>query len=287
MAISIRNASRAGASDSIDTLLETIESLEGQVTSLYEEKEAAGLSTGGGDSEGLVALYEQKVALSNRTIADLQAALASFEAQLESLYSDRETAGGDEAIALKATIDGLNAQLNALYDEKADGDDLTSVVDGLNAQLTALYDEKSADGSLADTIDGLNAQLSALYDEKAELGDIATTMAGLEAQLLSVNREREDEEFAHRLSSSDTGFLLDTVKSFEEQLGSFHDAQTAHPYGLAEANEMVYSLEPQVASLLEERNELEAALREKEAELERSRAKAKEMIAVLMEKALA
>lgn len=287
MAISIRNASRAGASDSIDELLETIESLEGQVTSLYEEKEAAGLSTGGGDSDGLVALYEQKVALSNRTISELQAALASFEVQLDSLYSDRETAGGDEAVALATTIAGLNAQLNALYDEKADGGELSTVVDGLNAQLTALYDEKAASGSLAETIDGLNAQLSALYDEKAQLGDISSTVEGLEAQLLSMYREREDGDFAARLSSTETGFLVDTIRSFEEQLGSFYEAQSAHSYGLAEANAMVQSLEPQVGALLEERNELAAALHAKEAELDRSRTKAKDMISVLMEKALA
>jgi len=287
MAISIRNASRAGASDSIDELLEIVASLEGQVTSLYEEKEAAGMSTGGGDSDGLVALYEQKVALSNRTIVELQTAMTSFEVQLDSLYGDRETPGGADAVALATTIDGLNAQLNALYDEKADGGELETVLDGLNAQLTALYDEKAADGGLAETIDGLNTQLSALYDEKAELGDLATTIGGLEAQLRSMYREREDDEFAERLRSTDTGFLLDTVRSFEEQLGSFYEAQTAHAYGLAEANEMVLSLEPQVVALLEERNELEVALRAKEAELDRSRTKAKDMISVLMEKALA
>ncbi len=286
MASSIRNAFRAGASDSIDELLETIASLEGQVTSLYEEKEAAGLSTSGGDSDGLVALYEQKVALSNRNIAELQTALSSFEHQLETLYSDRETAGGTDAVALTATIDGLNAQLNALYDEKADGGDLATVVDGLNSQLTALYDEKLADGGLAATVDGLNAQLAALYDEKADLGDVSGVIEGLESQLHALYREREDGDFAAMIGGPDAQSLLETVRSFEEQLASFYDAQSRHAYSIAEANTMVRSLEPQVAALLEERNELAEALHAKEAELDRSRAKAKDVLSALMEQAL-
>ena len=262
MPISIRNAFRAGSSDSLDELLETIASLEAQVTSMYEEKEAAGFSTAGGDSDGLVALYEQKVALSNRTVADLQTALASFEEQLAGLYADRETLG-DASVG-----------------------DLAEALASLEAQVVALYGEKEDDAASADTIDGLNAQLSALYDEKSEQGDMPAVIEGLEEQLHALYREREDGDFAAKLGMAETGDLIATIRSFEEQLAGFYEVQAAHAYGLAEANLMVQSLEPQVTALLEERNELAVALRAKEAELERSRSKAKDMVAALMEQAL-
>ncbi len=215
MAFSVRNAFRAGSSDSLDELRETIASLEAQVTSLYEEKEASGFTTGGGDSDGLVALYEQKVALSNRTVAELQTALASFEAQLDGLYAEREAHGDGSASDMAAALTSLEAQLHALY------------------------------------------------------------------------REREDSEFAAQLGTAETGTLLATIQSFEEQLASFYELQSTNAYGLAEANQMVQSLEPQIAALLDERNELVDALRAKEAELERSRSKAKDMVAALMEQAFA
>jgi len=262
MAISVRNAFRAGSSDSLDELRETIASLESQVTSMYEEKEAGGLTSAGGDSDGLVALYEQKVALSNRTVADLQTALHSFEDQLAGLYEDRE-ALGDTSVG-----------------------DLSEALTSLEAQVVALYGEKEDSAGAADMIDGLNAQLSVLYDEKSEQGDMPAVIEGLEAQLHALYREREDGDFAAKLGTADTGDLLATIRSFEEQLAGFYEVQATHSYGLAEANLMVQSLEPQVVALLEERNELAGALHAKEAELERSRSKAKDMVAALMEQAL-
>jgi chromosome segregation ATPase len=209
MAISVRNAFRAGSSDSLDDLRETIASLESQVTSLYEEKEAAGLSSGGGDQDGLVALYEQKVALSHRTVAALQTALASFE-----------------------------------------------------------------------------EQLAALYDDKAEAGDSSVVIEGLEAQLHALYQEREEQELVVQPGASDTSALMATIHSFEEQLASMYEAQASHEHGVVEAHLMVASLEPQLAALLDERDDLAAALQDKTAELERSRSKAKEMVAALMEQAM-
>lgn len=262
MAISVRNAFRAGSSDSVDELRETIASLEAQVTSMYEEKEAAGLSSSGGDSDGLVALYEQKVALSNRTVSELQTALGSFEDQLAGLYADRE-ALGDSSV-----------------------EDLTEALTSLEAQVVSLYGEKEASAGTEQVIDGLNAQLSALYDEKAEQGDMPDVIQGLEAQLHALYREREDGEFIGHFGSANTADMIATIRSFEEQLAGFYEVQAAHAYGLAEANRMVESLEPQVAALLEERNELARALHDKQAELDRSRSKAKDMVAALMEQAL-
>jgi len=262
MPISVRNAFRAGSSDSLDELRETIAGLEAQVTSLYEEKEAEGLTTPGGDSDGLVALYEQKVALSNRTVADLQMALSSFEEQLAGLYADRE-AHGDSAVG-----------------------DLTRALASLEAQVVSLYAEKE-EAVAAAFFSGFKGELTGLYGESTEQSHMPAIIEGLEAQLDALYREREEGDFDAQFGSPNADEMAATIHSFEEQLAGFYEVQAAHAYGLAEANLMVESLEPQVAALLEERNDLARALHAKDAELERSRSKAKEMVAALMEQALA
>ena len=259
MAINIRNASQAGASDSLVALRETIGSLEAQVTSLYEEREAAGAATAGGDSDGLLALYEQKAAVSKATIDDLQAVVHSFETQLDSLYLDRE----DGDAAGLGALESLENQLHSLYTDREAESDATAIIDGLNAQLSALYDEKQADA------------------------DVHAVVAGLEVQLASLYEEREAGAFAGAPAGPDIRSLIDTVESFEAQLSTLYEWQANATYGLDEANEMVRSLEPQVVSLLEERNELAAELLASQADLERSRSKAKHMVAALMESALA
>jgi molecular chaperone GrpE (heat shock protein) len=89
------------------------------------------------------------------------------------------------------------------------------------------------------------------------------------------------------VASADVASLLATVQSFEAQLATFYESQAGASYGVAEANEMVRSLEPQVAALLEERNDLADQLQALQADLDRSRSKAKHMVAALMDSALA
>jgi chromosome segregation ATPase len=262
MAINVRNASQAGASDSIDALRETIGSLEAQVTSLYEERESAGTVTAGGDNDGLLALYEQKSAVSKATIDDLRAVVLSFEEQLHSLYQDRESGAG-------GVTDASSEALRSLED-----------------QLQTLYADREAEGDMHATVDGLNAQLTSLYDERQAQGDLVSVIEGLEAQLTSLYGEREDGVFSGEASGADVASLMATVQSFEAQLESFYEAQASATWGLGEANEMVRSLEPQVAALLEERNDLVEQLQARQAELERSRSRAKEMVAALMDSAL-
>jgi uncharacterized protein YoxC len=263
MAISVRNAFRAGSSDSLDELRETIASLESQVTSMYEEKEAEGMTSCGGDSDGLVALYEQKVALSNRTVADLQMALSSFEEQLAGLYADREVHADSPVGDLSDALASLEAQVVSLYAEKEEAV-AAAFFSGFRGELTGLYNEGGHQSDLPAIVEGLEAQLHALYREREEEGDVAA-----------------------QYGSPNAGDMAAMILSFEEQLAGFYEVQAAHAYGVAEANQMVQSLEPQVSALIEERNDLADALQAKEAELERSRSKAKEMVAALMEQALA
>ena len=264
MAISVRNAFAAGASDSIDELRETIASLEAQVTSLYEEREADGTAAAGGDTDGLLALYEQKVWAGRVTINDLQTAVHSFEQQLACLYEESETAGDSTNEALHESLHSLEAQISSMYADREDDGDLHATLHGLNEQLTALYVERQEQADLPMIVEGLEAQLAALYGEREDAG----------------------EHYGHA-GGSDVAALSAMVRSFEEQLAALYEEQAASTYGITEANEMVMSLEPQVAALLEERDELAKALAQKQAELDRSRIKAKAMVASLMESALA
>lgn len=260
MAISVRNAFAAGASDSIDELRETIASLEAQVTSLYEEREADGAAAVGGDIDGLLALYEQKVWAGRVTINDLQTTVHSFEQQLESLYEESVTSG-----------DSTNEALHSL-----------------EAQLRSMYVDREVDGDLHAKLNGLNEQLTALYGERQEQADLSMIVDGLEAQLAALYGEREDaSEHAGHAGGSDTAALSATVRSFEEQLEALYADQVLSTDSITEANEMVKSLELQVTALLEERAEWAEALAQKQAELDRSRIKAKAMVASLMDNALA
>ena len=264
MAISVRNAFAAGASDSVDELRETIASLEAQVTSLYEEREADGAAAAGGDTDGLLALYEQKVQAGRVTIDDLQSAVHSFEQQLECLYEERETSRDFTNEALHESLHSLETQLASVYADREDDGDLHATLHGLNEQLTALYGERQEQSDLAMVVEGLEAQLAALYGEREDAGEHSGHAGGSDAAALSAS-----------------------VCSLEEQLAVLYAEQVASTYGIIEANEMVKSLEPQVAALLEERDEVIEALAQKQAELVRSRTKAKAMVASLMDSALA
>ena len=269
MAISVRNAFAAGASASVDELRETIASLEAQVTSLYEEREADGAAAAGGDTDGLLALYEQKVQASRVTIDELQSAVHSFEQQLECLYAERETSRDSTNEALHESLHSLETQLGSVYADREDDGDLHATLHGLNEQLTALYGERQEQSDLAMIVEGLEAQLAALYGEREDAGEHSGHAGGPDAVALSA------------------AALPATVRSLEEQLAALYAEQVASTYGIIEANEMVTSLEPQVAALLEERDELAEALAQKQAELDRSRLKAKAMVASLMDSALA
>jgi chromosome segregation ATPase len=271
--IDIRNAFRANGAQSFEELHEMLGSLEAQLATLYEEKERGGqggwspTAPAGGD-EVIIELYEQKARASAATLVDLQATIDSLEAQLASLYADRE-----QDTTLASALEGLEAQLAALYQEREEAggagvDELRAVCEGLDAQLRALYDERSAAGGrstdeLLGIIDGLEAQLHALY------------------------REREEQQITTELGASGVLALVETVRNFEEQLASLYAERAAMRHAPDEADAMVDSLEAQVAALLEERNELQAALDTSAKELAAVRAKARDVVSALLDRTLA
>jgi chromosome segregation ATPase len=268
----IRNAFRAGAAHSLDELRDMVGSLEAQLATLYEEKEHGGwqasatpVPSSGGDV--LLELYEQKARASANALVQLQETATSLEAQLVSLYAEKEAS--HEALA---HVEGLEAQLAALYAEREDADgmgvdELRTIVDGLNAQLTSLYDERAALGGHS-------------------VDEAAAVIEGLEAQLHALYAEREDQALAADLGPSRVAEMAASLENFEAQLASLYDEQSRCKYGIGEANAMVDSLEAQVAALLEERNALAAQLESRTQDVEAIRAKAKDVVSAMLEKAL-
>jgi chromosome segregation ATPase len=140
------------ASESIDSLRETLASLEQQLVSVYAEREReSGIHFS--SDETLAALYEDKQRLSARTIAELRASVESLTLQLADLYELRESGGADPE-ALLATVDGLTEQLHALYEEREFDEfgppgtvltrvDATYMAESLTEQVAALLDERN------------------------------------------------------------------------------------------------------------------------------------------------
>jgi chromosome segregation ATPase len=140
------------ASESIDSLRETLASLEQQLVSVYAERERESGVNFSSD-ETLAALYEDKQRLSARTIAELRESVENLTVQLADLYALRESGGADPE-SLQATIDGLTEQLHALYEERELDEygpagtvlsrvDATCMAESLTEQVAALLDERN------------------------------------------------------------------------------------------------------------------------------------------------
>ncbi len=174
-----------------------------------------------------------------------------------------------------------------------DGAIAVSAVTSLEEQLADLYREREQAGgtsydALRITIEGLNAQLTSLYEDSEsssrEFAAVKQTAKNLEEQLIALYQERVHEDYIGRVGADAT--LVEALKSFEEQLAELYKEREGSRYGLLESNEMVESLEAQVATLLEERNSLAEQLATTQHVLAQQRSKAKELFAAIVEKAL-
>lgn len=177
------NPSHHNASaDSIESLRESLASLEQQLVCLYADKERDSGATFCAD-ESLAALYEDKQRISARMIADLRESVESLTAQLADFYALRES--GDEVAnsSLQATIDGLNEQLHALYEDRE------------LSQFGADLPENSI-AALTATVQSFEAQLASFYSENQELGvghrDAVFMAQSLTEQVAALLEERND-----------------------------------------------------------------------------------------------
>ena len=112
----------------------------------------------------------------NNSKQELETMNRNLLVQLESLYADREEFekalpgwSYEQSSDIKKRLRSLNAQVHSLK----------RIVDGLNAQLADLYDEKAAweehypGGVTVDFVRSLEEQLADLYEEKASNGSVA------------------------------------------------------------------------------------------------------------------
>ena len=194
MILSNRNAS----SDSIESLRESLASMEQQLASLYAEQEFKKGLTFSGD-ETLAALYEDKQRLSARTIADLRESVESLSAQLADVYAQREAAPDVNQSALLATIDGLTLQLHDLYEERelaqaglghAGGRaDAPQHLAGARAAQPSAAKEEARCRELADMAQSFSEQVAVLLEER---NDLVRTVDSLKADLSTAKRRARD-----------------------------------------------------------------------------------------------
>jgi len=195
--------------------------------------------------------------------------------------------------ALREMLGSLEAQLVSLYEERENGWQQPAASDEV---LTALYEDKQrlSARTVADlraSVESLNAQLAEFYEGREhglEGGGtaITETVANLTAQLHALYQEREEGAFASALPTSHTE-LIASLQSFEEQLAALYEERAQAPFGHGEAIEMVRSLETQVASLLEERNDLAKELERSHGDITNAKRKARELVNALVDQSFA
>ncbi len=198
------------------------------------------------------------------SIDDLREMLGSLEAQLVSLYEEREspvvqTAPTDEA-------------LYALYEDKQ----------RLGARTVA---------DLRASVESLSEQLAEFYhgrEHPDHSGDATQDMlASLTDQLHALYEEREHAAYAGTLGADDRASLLSSLQSFEAQLHALYEERALAPVSHAGALDMVTSLEAQVAALLDERNELADRLSLASLDVLSAKKRARDLINAVIDQSLA
>lgn len=191
------------AADSIESLRESLASLEQQLVSLYADRERENGITFSAD-ESLAALYEDKQRLSARTITDLRDTVEGLTAQLADFYALREEGGDASNSSLMATIEGLTQQLSAFYEEReqeATGADLPAnsiaalhaTVQSLEAQLASFYEEgegqRLGHGEAVCMAESFAEQVAALLEER---NDLLQECESLKADVLTTKRRARE-----------------------------------------------------------------------------------------------
>ncbi len=166
-------------------------------------------------------------------------------------------------------------------------DALREMLGSLEAQLVALYEEKEEWSARPGEPD---ETLTALYEDKQRLSartiaELRASVDSFSAQLAEFYQEREQQDTGAHTGNSEE--LQTSLQSFEAQLDALYaeraDATDEH----AEALEMVASLASQVASLLEERDDLAAQIIRAVQELQATKKRAREMVNVVLEQSFA
>ncbi|AMW04407.1 hypothetical protein [Gemmatimonas phototrophica] len=162
---------------------------------------------------------------------------------------------------------------------------LREMLGNLEAQLVSLYEEKEQSWQQA----APDEALTALYEDKQRLSarTIAELRSSVESLAAQLGEFYEAREHGHPEASSapagDHAALSETLGSLTEQLHALYDERATAAYGHLEAIEMVQSLEAQVASLLEERNDLAEQLDRAAHDVSSAKRRARELVNALVD----
>lgn len=152
----------------------------------------------------------------------------------------------------------------------------------LKTAAAAVADESPQIEELEQTIRMLEEQVTTLQSRREDAGsgpaaDSEAMVASLEAQLVVLYEDLS------QLDGRSVAELIETLHSLEAQLHALYQERSETGDGPSAAEEMVASLEAQVAALIEERDALAEALEQSTLALTRTRSKAKEVVATMLE----
>jgi hypothetical protein len=119
------------------------------------------------------------------TLEELQNMVGSLEAQLMTLYEEKEQGGPS----------GVDTDVVALYEQKLRegsrlSDEMRAAAESLEAQLHSMYEDRESVPQGSDITESLVTQLHALYHEKEHAGSQAEMVTSLEAQVVSLLDEK-------------------------------------------------------------------------------------------------
>lgn len=197
----------------------------------------------------------------------------------------------DSIAELREMVTSLEAQLVTLYEEKEEIGDRPADA-GAEASGES-HDDKVLLGArqiaaLEETVAGLDEQLRSLYEERSaeafEQSQVHETLTSLTDQLHALYEERE---LSATVTPSGSLALEETVRGLEEQLHALYAEREAQPHSTEEAAAMVASLTDRVAVLLAERDALTLALQHVESKIADTKIRARRLMGAMIDEILA
>jgi len=133
------------------------------------------------------------------TLSGLQATIASLEEQLIALYAEKQVGSWTPEDGSSSDLQQELAELRRAFlagGGQGSSAAMQATIEGLEQQLAALYDERSTGGDLAglaETAANLEAQVAALLEER---NDLARILGRARTRIVDLLAKQVDREFA-------------------------------------------------------------------------------------------
>ncbi len=281
-------ADKAGLEVSVQEKDSAAADLQAQLDALTADK--AGLEASMQEKDGAITAMQSDLTMLKTTVDTLNANIAATQAQVDALTAEKATLEAtilekDETIASlqsdlatsKTTIDNLNAQI-ATLNTQIEG--LTQQVEESQAQIAALNEQveslgqeteagrEDRDGRLAALTAGAAASAALIKRHEDDLETANANVASLQAQIDALTADKMTLETSLQGTAQATAEL-------ETQLAAVQTTSDALAQVTAERDELAArteSLQAEFDALQLEKTTLEAALQERAAELDDTRA---------------